>query len=88
MGKIIYLDYYRAHPVDRNAFFNNHDGSDQTYKMLKGAPLLICVEGSYVEVRDLPNLVVNKCQGFIVNQWVANVLKSVEPAFITYKWRR
>lgn len=86
--RIIYLDYYRAHPVDRNQFFNDRDGSDQTYKMLQGTPLLVCVEGSYVDVNDLPNLVINKCQGFIVNQWVSNVKKAVEPAFIEYRWRR
>ena len=86
--RIIYLDCYRAHPVDRNRFFEDHDGSEIAYKMLKGTPLLVCVEGSYIDINDLPNLVVNKCQGFIVNQWVSNVKNGAQPAFVSFQWMR
>lgn len=74
--------------VDRSKFFDEFDNNSQTYKMLKGTPLLISVEGSYVNVNNLPNLVVNKHQGFIVNQWVSNITKGTPPDFITFVWRR
>lgn len=74
--------------VDRNKFFDEYDSNRQSYNLLKGAPLLISVEGTYVYVNNLPNLVVNKYQGFIVNQWVSNVTKGITPKFITFVWRR
>lgn len=74
--------------VNRNKFFDEFDSNRQTYNLLKGAPLLISVEGTYVYVNNLPNLVVNRHQGFIVNQWVSNVTKGLKPSFITFKWRR
>ena len=86
--KTVYLIRNKARIVDRNKFLEEHDASKQTYKMLKETPLLICIEGSYIAVDDLPNLVANKCHGFIVSQWVLNVKSGNIPAFITYKWRR
>lgn len=86
--KTVYLSYNKARPIDRNKFLEEHDASKQTYKTLKETPLLICIEGSYIAVDDLPNLVVNKYYGSIVNQWVSNIKSGNIPAFITYKWRR
>lgn len=74
--------------IDRNKFFVEHDGSDTNYKLLAGTPLIICIEGHYINVDDLPNLVVDKRQGFVVNEWVASLKRTGELIFLNYEWRR
>ncbi len=74
--------------VDRNKYLEEHDCPGPALKMLKGTSLLISIEGSYINIDDLPNLVVNKYQGSVVNQWVSNVKRAVEPALLVFKWRR
>lgn len=41
----IYLNYNKAEICDRNKLLEQYT-MDSTYKMLKGTPLLFCVEGT------------------------------------------
>lgn len=88
----VYLNMYKANKVDLKEHNQMYDGSNLSYKLLQGAPLLINVEGSYINANDLPNLVVNKSQLFAVNQWLIE-LKNPQPntkhsVMLNFRWRR
>lgn len=86
---IIYLDYYKAKKIDLKDYYRNYDNTNFSYKLLKGAPILVNVQGSYVEANDIPKLVVNKHFRFIVNQWVME-LRNPQPnrsSTLTFKWK-
>lgn len=88
----IYLDYYKANKVDLKEHYENYDNNRQTYNLLKGAPLLVNVQGSYINVNDLPNLIVNKRFVPIVNQWLIE-LRNPQPqsnhcTILNFKWRK
>lgn len=84
----IYLNYYKATPVNRKKLLETYD-KGRSYNVLAGMPLIISVEGTYVYVNDLPKLVVNKHQGFIVNQWVAELKHSrgTSGLNLEFKWK-
>lgn len=87
---VIYLDYYKAKIVDLKEYYETYDSNRQTYAMLKGAPLLVNVQGSYVKANDLPNLVVNKRFVIIVNQWLLELRNPIEKdgKALDFRWRR
>lgn len=86
----IYLDYYKANIVDLGKYYETYDSNRQTYALLKGAPLLVNVQGSYVKADDLPNLVVNKRFVIIVNQWLLEIRNPIEKdgKALNFRWRR
>jgi hypothetical protein len=86
----IYLDYYRAKIVDLNEYYNKYDSNRTTYSLLKGAPLLVNVEGSYIDANALPNLVCNKRFVIIVNQYLLELRNPIDKSKSTlnFKWRR
>lgn len=89
----IYLDYYKAvreHKiVDQKSFYDKY-GRKSGYKMFSGTPLIICIEGTYVKVDDLANLLINRSQASIVNAWISATKQPLisEPPFIRFYWRR
>jgi len=87
----IYLNRYKAKTVDLKEYYGTYDNNRQTYKLLKGAPLLVNVQGSYVEANDLPKLVCNKCNAIIVNQWLLELRNPTDTDHFTvlnFKWRK
>ena len=87
----IYLDYYKARKVDLKAYYETYDNNRQTYKLLKGAPLLVNVQGSYVEANDLPKLVCNKRNAIIVNQWLLELKNPTDTdcyTVLNFVWRK
>lgn len=88
---IIYLDYYKANIVNLKEFYETYDSNRQTYALLKGAPLLVNVQGSYVKANDLPNLVCNKRFVIIVNQWLLELRNPIDKdnrKVLNFVWRK
>ena len=87
---IIYLDYYKANIVDLKEYYETYDSNRQTYALLKGAPLLVNVQGSYIKANDLPNLVVNKRFVIVVNQWLLSLRSPIEKDGkpLDFRWRK
>lgn len=87
----IYLDFYRANKIDLKEFYAKYD-SKIGYKLLSGAPLVISIEGTYIKVDDLTNLVVNRSKAYIVNQWITEIrnprIQTNNHTELEFKWRR
>jgi len=85
----IYLNRYKAKTVDLKEYYETYDNNRQTYKLLKGAPLLVNVQGSYVKADDLPKLVVNKRFIIIVNQFLLELINPTErkASPLHFKWK-
>lgn len=88
----IYLNYYKSHKeVDLKEFYKVYDNPRASYKLLQGAPLLVNVEGRYIEANDLPNLIINRCFVPIVNQWLLelrNPSNVNDGEILNFKWRK
>ena len=84
----IYLNRSKAKTVDLKEHNQKYDSSI-SYKLIKGAPILVNVEGSYVEANDLPNLVVNRRHIIIVNQWLLELRNPIEKRAspLHFKWK-
>lgn len=66
----------------------NYENSIQPYMMALGTPLIISVEGCYIPVDHLPDLVRNKYLRSFTNQFVI-ALKHPELGFppnVSFKW--
>jgi len=94
----VYLNYYKANLVDYKEYMKKFsirkldvNGFDDTfiqpYKLLIGAPKIINVEGSYIELNDLLKLSSPKNR-LIVNTYIMAVKNSAEPPYVEFKWRR
>ena len=82
-----YMDEYAVVKKTITAF---PEDISQPYKLLAGAPKLVCVEGTYVEANRLTDLC-NTNVKLLVNQWLiaVNNPESFKPQFtINFKWRR
>lgn len=86
----IYLDYYKAKIVDRFKFYNTYSSNTGGYKLLKGSPLLVNVEGSYIRANDIPELLVSRKYAKQVNDWLAELKEptNVGGIIIDFRWRR
>jgi hypothetical protein len=99
--KTVYLNYYKANLIDYKEYMNKFsirkvdiNGFDDTviqpYKLLIGAPQIINVEGSYIELNDLLKLSSSKDK-LIVNAYIMAVKNNVDEKLIPnveFKWRR
>ena len=102
---IIYLDYIKANKsgwlhdfkkyMDNNAVVKKtitpfQDDISQPYKLLVGAPKLVNVQGTYVEINKLTELCSSRLRG-VVNRWIAavNNPECYKPEFVMeFKWKR
>lgn len=93
---VIYLNEMLATKVNREEFMKrftqnapfDYYKSVQPYKMLTGTPILQNVEGAYIKLDDIPNLVYTKRFGIFANQYVMAVKNGELPPAITFKWWR
>lgn len=89
----IYLDYYKAvreHKiVNRESFYAKY-GSRPGHKMLQGTPLVINIEGTYIKVDDLVDLITNRSLVPIVLKWMIATKQPIlsNPPFTRFRWRR
>lgn len=99
--KTVYLNYYKANLIDYKEYMKKFsitkfdvNGFDDTiiqpYKLLIGAPQIINVEGSYIELNDLLKLSSSKDK-LIINAYIMAVKNNVDEKSIPnieFKWRR
>lgn len=78
----VYLEYAKAKPhfKSRDEYFATYDGSPHTYKMLKGAPLLVNVDGHYMYLSDILNLIKKDYVYNVIVEW------SKVPNDPNFKW--
>lgn len=65
---------------DRDAYYKMFSGKSNNYTMIKGAPLLLNIDGALVDIKSISNAVVHKKDLAKVNEYIANVYSVVEPA--------
>ena len=65
---------------DRAEYYKMFSGKSNNYIMIKGAPLLLNINGSLVEIKSISNAVVHKKDLAKVNEYIYNVYSVVEPA--------
>ena len=82
----ILLDREKIKKVDLKKYYDKYSGNG--YKILKGAPMIINIEGTYVYINDLPKAVHNKKFSFFANQYVVNLKIGYIPDLVIFKWYR
>lgn len=87
---IIKLDFHKAkkYIVDREEFMMINSASDKTYKMMNGAPILVNVEGSYIDMADLAKCVVRSKDAYTIERYVSLVRAMAPCQGITFVWKR
>lgn len=85
----IYLNYHKARPVDRATFLDTYTAITG-YRMLCGTPLLVSVEGTYINANDIPELLVSRKYAKQLNDWLLELRNptNVGKTIIDFKWRR
>lgn len=87
---IIKLDYYKAkkYIVDREEFMITNSWGDKTYKMGNGTPILVNVEGSYIDMTDLAKCVVRGKDAYTIERYASLVMATALSHGITFVWKR
>ncbi len=91
---VVILNYWKEHKeVDLKDYYRKYDNPRAQYKLLQGAPLLVNVEGHYLEAYDIPNLIVNRSQRVLseVNKWLSELRmpSNVDGGVILeFRWRK
>lgn len=71
---------------DRDVYYKLYSGKSNNYtNMVKGAPLLLNIDGALVEIKSMENAVVHKKDLPKVNKYIADVYSVVEPANIKFR---
>ena len=65
---------------DRDVYYKLYGGKSNNYTMIKGAPLLLNINGALVDIKSISNAVVRKKDLAKVNEYIANVCSVIEPA--------
>ena len=65
---------------DRDAYYKLYSGKSNNYIMIKGAPLLLNINGTLVDIKSISNAVVRKKDLAKVNEYIARVYSVIEPA--------
>ena len=66
--------------LDRAEYYKMFSGKSNNYIMIKGAPLLLNINGSLVEIKSISNAVVHKKDLAKVEKYIDDVYSVVEPA--------
>ncbi len=91
---VIKLDYYKArnYIVEHEKFLTANGIGDKSYRMLSGTPILVNIEGTYVNASDIPNIVVNRGQIMEVNRWLIELrnpqAQPGHPTVLNFVWDR
>ena len=65
---------------DRAEYYKMYSGKSNNYIMIKGAPLLLNINGALVDIKSISNAVVRKKDLAKVNKYIDDVYSVVEPA--------
>lgn len=86
--RVIYLDYNVARKkgllTSREEWLKKYATIETTsyLDIVKGAPLLVCIEGSYITVDNLHKLLPKYVDRAYVCQWELGI------AWVNFKWKR
>ena len=87
--KSIILTYDATKVVDLKEFQEQWQEKNSTIpRMMKGAPIVINIKGTYIKLNDLPSLVKFPNQKFLVQQYVCAIQKQDENLvpYLRFKW--
>lgn len=70
---------------NRAEYYKLYSGKSNNYTMIKGAPLLLNINGTLVDIKSISNAVVHKKDLSKVNEYIANVYSVIEPANIKFR---
>ena len=70
---------------DRAEYYKLYSGKSNNYIMIKGAPLLLNINGALVDIKSLSNAVVRKKDLAKVNKYIDDVYSVIEPANIKFR---
>lgn len=90
MRKIL-LKHKEGVDVDRAKFLAKYESPSKSnhYKMLNGVPVLVNIEGHYVMVKDILDLLVRKEDYSTAHSWVISILGGTElPPEVKWSWAR
>lgn len=65
---------------DRSEYYKMFSCKSNNYTMIKGAPLLLNINGTLVDIKSISNAVVHKKDLAKVNEYISNVYSVTEPA--------
>ena len=65
---------------DRAEYYKMYSGKSNNYTMIKGAPLLLNINGTLVDIKSISNAVVHKKDLAKVEKYIADVYSVVEPS--------
>lgn len=87
---VIKLDYHkgRKYIVNREEFMRINSCGDKTYKLMCGTPILVNVEGSYIEMADLVKCVVRGKDAYTIERYATLVRETAVCHEITFVWKR
>jgi hypothetical protein len=87
---VIKLDYQKAkkYIVNREEFMMINSMSEKTYKMWTGIPILVNVEGSYIDMADLAKCVVRGKDAYTIERYASLVRATALSHGITFVWKR
>lgn len=91
---VIKLDYYKArnYIVDREEFMITNSWGDKSYRMMSSTPILVNIEGTYVNASDIPNIVANRRHIMEVNRWLIELrnpqAQPGHPTVLNFVWDR
>ena len=66
--------------LDRAEYYKMFSGKSNNYIMIKGAPLLLNINGALVDIKSISNAVVRKKDLAKVEKYIDDVYSVVEPA--------
>ena len=92
---IFYLDYTKAKPllIDVKEWYERYKNENSRkfsgYSMLQGTPMIVSIEGSYMECNDLLK-VCHKNDSGKINKWLSELRNPLENAVerFTFRWNR
>lgn len=70
---------------DRAEYYKLYAGKSNNYVVIKGAPLLLNIDGTLVDIKSMDNAVVNKKDLPKVEKYIANVYSVIEPENIKFR---
>ena len=65
---------------DRAEYYKLYSGKSNNYTMIKGAPLLLNINGTLVDIKSISNAVVHKKDLSKVEKYIDDVYSVIEPA--------
>lgn len=87
----IKLNYHKAKPVDLKEYYNKYTDTDRrTYRLLQGTPLIVNVEGTYIYVNDIPNILIDRRNIKDVDKWFSELRNPMNKGGIVlnFVWRK